>query len=434
MDAAKLIDVLRVEVVRTMGCTDPVSVAFGVARAVEALGRTPERVDVLVSPNIYKNAICVGVPGTGQRGLPIAAALGAVIADSQAGLAILDDLTDTLLASANALLEQGAVKINYADTPHVLYMRVTVSAAEDSAYVVIAGDYTHVVEVGLNDSILFSEPLQESAQDEHSLTNVSLRDIFTFADTLPLADAAFLVEAAQVNRRAAEAALADPNLKLGPGLRKCCEKELPAPYGAMQHAQMLVAAASEARMSGSRVPIMAIAGSGNQGVNNFLGVLGVAEVLGSSDEDVVRALLLSSAITVYVKGFAARMTAFCGGAIAASCGVAAATVRLLGGTYEQAGLAMQSVIGSLACIVCDGAKESCAYKMAAAVASAVQLAYLALEDVSVAPSAGIIGETIEDTIVNLGVLNNQGMAEMDGFMLNMIQNVQACAPQRSKEQ
>lgn len=428
MDAAYLLKVLRSEVTRTMGCTDPVTVALGVARAAEALGRPPERVKVDVSVNIYKNAISVGVPGTGERGLPIAAALGAVIAESGEGLALLSGITMAQLEAARALVAQGTVTVDYlAGTPEVLYLKAEVAAGDDTAYAVISGDYTNIVEVGRNDEVLVASDAGVEADEATgflTLEGLRLAELFALVEECSEKELAFLVEAAVINRQAAEAALADPRLDLGRALQAQATADLPAPFAAIHRAQTLVAAASEARMAGAAVPIMAVAGSGNQGISNFLGVLAVAEALGSPLDAMARALAISSAVVALVKGYAARMTAFCGGAIAASCGVAAGATYLLGGDAVAADRAIQTVIGALACIVCDGAKESCAYKMGTSVASAVQYAYLAVAGVGVPSSAGLVAASAEATMARLGELNNEGMQEMDAYMLRIIRQIQ----------
>jgi L-cysteine desulfidase len=173
-------------------------------------------------------------------------------------------------------------------------------------------------------------------------------------------------------------------------------------------------------MSGMRVPIIAIAGSGNHGIVNFLGPLAVAQAVGASEEQLARALAISSTVTVYIKGFIQRMTAFCGCAVAASPGVAASATHLLGGNWDAMTRAMHSVIGALAGMVCDGAKESCAYKISMATATAIQSAYLAAEGVGVESQMGVVGADIEATIRNLGALNNPGMVETDRFLLDLI--------------
>jgi L-cysteine desulfidase len=183
----------------------------------------------------------------------------------------------------------------------------------------------------------------------------------------------------------------------------------------------MTAAAGEARMMGLIVPIIAIAGSGNHGITNFLGVSAVAEELGATELKTARALAISSTITIYIKGYVKRMTAFCGCAVAAATGVAAATVYLLDGCYGQMVQTMQSVIGTLGGMFCDGAKESCAYKLSTATAMAIQFAYLAMKGCGIPNGIGIVGNTIEDSFYNLGQLNNPGMVETDRIIAQLIE-------------
>ena len=174
-------------------------------------------------------------------------------------------------------------------------------------------------------------------------------------------------------------------------------------------------------MQGLIVPIMAIAGSGNHGITNFIGVKVVADELGADTLTTARALCISSMITVYIKGYVKRMTAFCGCSIAAATGVAAACVYLLGGSFEQGVVAMQSLIGTLGGMFCDGAKESCALKLSTAAMMAVQFAYMAVDGVGLPAGVGVIGNTIEDTFYNLGQLNNPGMVETDRVIVKLIE-------------
>lgn len=423
MEKHELLAVLKREVVRTTGCTDPGTVALTVAHAVHTLGRLPERTEVTVSPNIYKNAVCVGIPGTGERGLNIAVALGAILANPGAGLAILEDVDEAKLNAAHKLLAEGGIKVGYADAPNVLYVKVEVFAGTDFARAVISGDYTNVVEIVHNDEVLQSKPLQVTAATQNALTGAKLSEMFDLIQMMTLDDLAFLVEAAHINRKTAEDVLSHPEMRLGPALN-AQPGELPPPFGAMHKAQLWVSAAAEARMHGLKVPVMAVAGSGNQGICSLLGILGAAEALGCSPDMVARALAFSALTTVFVQSFAARMTAFCGGAISAATGVAGGVVYLLGGSFDDIVCAMQTMVGTVACVLCDGAKESCAYKLGSAVATAIETAYLALEGVCVPDGSGIVGRTIEETFENLGLLNNQGMIETEKMMLQVIEKGQ----------
>jgi L-cysteine desulfidase len=414
-----LLNVLKSEIERSVGCTDPGAVCLAVHKATSVLGQKPSQVTVTVSPNIYKNGISVGVPGTGMRGLHIAAALGAVIGPGTSGLTMLDRATEDDLAAARDLAERG-VTVKYEETPDPLYIKAQVMSGRRHAHAIISGDYTHVVEVAVDGNVIYSDASKEPALDQVTLKDYSLRELFVVISEMSAEDLSFLLEAATVNRQAAMAGLATPAAsRLGPAL-SALKSDLPAPAAAAYHAQCLTAAACEARMSGLPVPVMAIAGSGNHGIANFLGILGVSETLRSSPEKAARALAISSTVTVVIKAHSSRLSAFCGCAVAAAAGVAAGTVYLLGGSYADSVNAMQSVIGTLAGMVCDGAKESCAFKLSSSVALAVQFSYLALDGAFIPAGMGILGGTIEKTFENLGRLNNPGMVTADRLMLRMI--------------
>jgi L-cysteine desulfidase len=420
VDRELLLDVLKSEIDRSVGCTDPGAVCLAVHEATRALGARPGRIRVTVSQNIYKNGINVGVPGTGMRGLHIAAALGAVLGPGVASLSMLDRATQDDLAAARELVSHDRVTVEYAETPDPLYIRAEVTARRKKAHAIISGDYTSITEIMLDGRVLFAAEGKGPAAVSDLLTGCSLEQLFVAIGEMSLDELSFLVDAAAVNRQAALAGLESPaSSRLGSAL---CGKsgDLPAPVAAALHAQRLTAAACEARMSGLPVPVMAIAGSGNHGIANFLGILGVAETLGSTPEQTARALAISSTVTVVIKGHASRLSAFCGCAVAAAAGVAAGTVYLLGGSYADSVNAMQSVIGTLAGMVCDGAKESCAFKLSSSVALAVQFSYLALEGACIPAGMGILGGTIEKTFENLGQLNNPGMVTADRLMLRMI--------------
>lgn len=424
MDKQQLIRVLQQEIERSTGCTDPGAVCLAVSCAVKELGQAAERVAVTVSPNVYKNGISVGVPGTGKRGLPIAAALGAVLDKSQVGLAILDHVTETKLMEATRLLSANAIQVQYADTPDPLYIKAEVWAGQDHAVVVIENDYSNIVQVARNGKSLYASPARKAEAVKDVLEGCTLGQLFDLIEVMTLDDLNFLLEAAEVNRQAAETGLKSARLRLGPALNSRPAGSL-EPVRAMYQAQVLTAAAGEARMMGLSVPIMAIVGSGNHGIANFLGILAVAQVLESSTETLAKALAIGSTVTVYIKSFVKRMTAFCGCSVAAATGVAAGTVYLLGGSRDDAIHAMQSVIGTLAGMLCDGAKESCAYKLSASTAIAVQFAYLAMQGAYVPGGMGVVGNTIEDTVQNLGRLNNPGMVETDRLVLELIEQGQS---------
>jgi len=444
MDFHVILDALHREIERSTGCTDPAAVALAVARATAALGLTPDivpdRVSVTVSPNVYKNGISVGVPGTGERGMAPAAALGVFLsAHWSDGLALLDHADEGVIGAAREYRVAHPPAVGVArDAPDDLWVRAEVSAGPRTAWATIVADYSAIAEVGVNGTVLFQAPPPPSAQAGDVLTDYSMKEIVETIDRTDPSEFAFLAEAAEVNRAAANQGIGNPAMSLGPALSRqygasSGASSAPAagngaegPGRSMDLARVYTAAATEARMAGMNVPIMAITGSGNHGITNFLGILAAAETMNAPREALLRALAISSAVTVYIKGYVHRMTAFCGCAVAAGTGVAAGTAYLYRGSYDQIEAAMQSVIGSLAGMVCDGAKESCALKTSTAAVAAIQAAHMtAVLDVAVPVPMGIMAATVEESIRNLGTLNRPGMEGTDRVLLQIIESNQS---------
>ncbi len=427
MEKQYLLQVLSNEIQKTVGCTDPVAVSLAVATAVSSLGEFPEIINIDVSPNIYKNGISVGVPGIEKRGLVAAARLGALLSDfHDCKLDILDNVTPDII-SAMKTIPENMVTVSYQeDTPDSLYIKAVVYSNGNSAWAVIQGDYAHIIEKGCGTDVYHMPVLQKESGSVKRLLKYSIKEIINTVIETDYNDFRFLCDSAEINKQTATDGLESGNAVLGTALRKMYKPEsLDFPQSSIQLAKIYTASAAEARMKGMKVPIMAIAGSGNHGITNFLGIKALAETLGVSDERYAKALGISSIITVYIKGHAGRMTGFCGCAVAPAVGIAAATVYLLGGSYGEMVQAMNSVVGALAGIVCDGAKESCAYKLSTAAAAAIELGYLAVKmHASVPFGMGIVGNRIEDTIRNLGKLNNPGMIETDKCILGIIEEIQ----------
>jgi L-cysteine desulfidase len=427
MDKHLLVSVLKKEIQKTVGCTDPVAVSLAVAAAVKRLGEVPQKIDVTVSPNIYKNGISVGVPGTGKRGLVQAAKVGALLPDwSDKELDILNHIDDSIVNEAQKFSDNDVRITCRENSPDNLYIKATVSKNGNTAWSIIQGDYANIIETGKNDKAHHASVFGKASESVEELLQYKIHEIIdTILDT-EIDDLRFLINSALINKNTALEGLESKETKFGSAFKQLNEpQQCHFPYSAIHLSKIYTAAAAEARMIGLKVPIMAIAGSGNHGITNFLGVLAVSEVLGTSDIQLARALAISSSIAVYIKGYMGRMTALCGCAVAPAVGVAAATVYLLGGDYTTMVHAMNSVVGALAGIVCDGAKESCAYKLSTAAAAAIEYGYLATEKgVYIPDKMGIIAEKVEDTFKNLGELNNPGMVQTDKCLVDIIKKIQ----------
>jgi len=422
-----LIDILKFEIQPAMGCTEVGAAALAAAKAAETLGAVPETLTVAVSANIYKNGVFVGIPGTRLKGLVNASALGALIGDSRAGLNVLDGVTTERIAQAEDWIRAGGVSVTYdPDAPDTVYLRTEASAAGHTAVAIIQSRHSHIAEVSYDGKPLVSAeagmPEEEGGEAALGrLGEMDVCDILRRALEMDVSKIAFLLEAARTNDDAAATGSADPASDFGPALSRL-NRDLPGLSAAVGKVQSRTGGASEARMRGLPVPIMSLSSSGNHGITTFLGVYAFAQERGIDDERTIRALAVAALIAIYIKVQTGRLTAYCGCAIAPATGVAAATVYLMGGDVETMVRAMQSVIGTFSGMLCDGAKLSCAYKVSTVAASAIQFALLALDGAFIPAGDGIVGRTIEETVRNLGTLNDPGMKQTDRVVLGLLQN------------
>ncbi|WP_371311809.1 L-cysteine desulfidase family protein [Pseudovibrio flavus] len=430
LTSQEMLDVLKSEIAPAVGCTEVGAAALIAAKAAEALGCMPETIDLEVSISIYKNGLTVGIPGTTLKGLQYSCALGALICDSSLGLNVFAKVDEENTAAAIEMVKADKISLTCdAQAPGSIYLKATAKAADDVVTVTILGRHDKIVEVCKNGEVLESAQAQQNtatsaAADEVSPTDrlkaMSVRDILAQVLELDLSEADYLFEAADRNREAAEIGLADKQSTLGPALMKTVAGDEQARR--ISRVRAMTGASSEARMRGLPVQIHSIAGSGNHGITNFVGVDTYARELGVSDDVRQRALAITSVLAIYVKAHAGRVSSYCGCAIAPGAGVAAASVYLEGGDIEKMVGAVQSVIGTFAGMLCDGAKVSCAYKVATVAATAVQFAQLAMNGANVEPGDGIVSQTIEQTIANLGTLNNPGMVETDKTVISMLRS------------
>lgn len=437
----QIIDIIHREVKPALGCTEPIAVALAVAKAVEIITENcpcicPEgwrlkagfRLDVAVSGNILKNGMGVGIPGTGMVGLPVAAALGAVCGESSRGLEVLSGLNDAAVARAKELVAQGKVHISVAPTDHLLYVKATVSVdgrAEASteldphAYAVIEDDHDRIVETSFADRILASSEsgaavVEHSAEDD----GLSVREILSFAESIPFEDIAFILDDRRLNLALAlEGLEGDYGLKVGKAIRENQEEVFGDDF--MSYAMGMTAAASDARMAGSTLPAMSNSGSGNQGITVSMPVIAFAMKYGIDDEKLARALILSNLVAIHIKTYLGKLSALCG-CVVASTGSACGIVWLQGGGYEQICSAIKNMTGNITGMVCDGAKVGCAMKVASGVSCAVQSAVLALRGTCIPSTDGIIDDDVEKTIRNLGAIGSAGMKAADKMILDIM--------------
>ncbi len=419
---AEILAILRREVVPALGCTEPVAVALATAIATRELGRTPERIEVAVSPNLYKNGMGVMVPGTGAAGLDIAAAAGALGGKPDLELEVLRDITPEIAAAARALLKEGRVAVRLADTVKILYAESAVFAGSDSARTVIADGHANVIRREKNGNVTYAAGAQAvpAAPEDtpHEDWPLSLAVIWDFAAN-PSAGAVELIrETIRLNAAAGdEGLLGDYGLRVGRSLIPSGNDILGDDAAA--YAVRLTAAGSDVRMDGAMMPVMSNSGSGNQGLACTLPVLAIARRIGADEGRIIRALLVSHLTSIHIKHFVGKLSALCG-AMTASTGAACGLVSLLGGDMAAMGRAIRNMTGDLAGMICDGAKFTCSLKIASTTSAAIQAARLALNNQAPGSDNGICDDDAESAILHLAKLATEGMKETDKVILDIM--------------
>ncbi len=418
-----VISLIKEKVKPALGCTEPVSTALAAAYAAKLLGNQPERLEILVSGNLMKNGMGVGIPGTGETGLPIAAALGAICGDPEKGLEVLANVTPEYVATARQLVNNQQVSIGITETSSILYAEVIAYVGSKSARVIIRDNHTKVTLQELNGCIVH----EASAQDDKTAApapTLSVASIYEFATQADIERLSFIRESAKLNTRLSEAGLQqDFGLKIGKTFHKNIEKGYLSEDLAIT-TMMRSSAASDARMDGAMLPAMSNSGSGNQGITATMPVVAVAEWIGASEEQLTRALIISHLTAIHIKSHLNTLSALCA-ATTAAAGASSAITWLLGGTKDQMEFALFNMFGDITGILCDGAGTGCSLKVSTSVQAAIKAALMALDDIHITGQEGIIENDIEHTIANIGLIGNQGLAEADHMIIKIMTSKQS---------
>lgn len=419
-ESSKIIALIKREVVPATGCTEPIAVALCVAKSVEMLGACPDNIEVYLSANILKNAMGVGIPGTGMIGLPIAVALGALIGKSEYQLEVLKDTTPEDVERGKKLIEDKIINISLKENiSEKLYIEVICTKGESSATAIIAGGHTSFVYLEKDGNIILDKQQNLSNKEDFELPELSLKKVYDFATETPIDKISFILETARLNKSAAEQSLkGDYGHSLGKVLENGSKKKI---MGMNTFSSILTytSAACDARMAGAMIPVMSNSGSGNQGITATVPVVVFAEENDKTDEDLTRALTLSHLTAIYIKQSLGRLSALCGCVVAAtgsSCGI----TYLMGGEYTQVCFAVKNMIANLTGMICDGAKPSCSLKVTSGTSTAVLSAMMAMEQKCVSSSEGIIEDDVDKCIRNLTTIGSNGMNETDKIILNIM--------------
>lgn len=419
----QFIQAVQEEVKPALGCTEPISLALACAMAAARLSGDVTHIEAWVSPNLMKNGLGVTVPGTGMVGLPIAAALGAIGGNAQAGLEVLKAACDDTIVRAKALLNAGKVQVNLQDPcEDILYSRACVYAGKASASVTIAGGHTRVVQIVCQGETCFSldEQQQSSTVDPLAvLADTTLAEILEFVEQAPFSAIRFILEAAHLNDRLSQEGLSGKwGLHIGATLRHQQQRGFFA-EDVGSSIVIRTSAASDARMGGATLPAMSNSGSGNQGITATMPVLVVAEHLKVDEETLARALMLSHLSAIYIHHQLPRLSALCA-ATTAAMGAAAGMAWLLDGRYQAIAMAISSMIGDVSGMICDGASNSCAMKVSTSVSSAWKAVMMALENTSVTGHEGIVAHDVEHSIANLCALACRSMQATDRQIIEIM--------------
>lgn len=414
-------DLIQREVVVATGCTEPGAVALAVAKARETLGCMPETTQLLLSKNVFKNALGVGIPGTGMVGLPIAVAIALTAGDSSRQLEVLTVTSDEVSAAKTWLAKYGdKISIGLKERcEDKLYIECICRKGEDTATAIISKRHTNFIYISRNNEVLFENESSTGKSDAvaNGVPELSQRIVYEYATTAPLEELDFILETVKLNCKAANEGLKGYGLNTGRILMENAA-------GDIVHTVIArTVAASDARMDGCTLPIYSNSGSGNQGIACTLPVYEYGKAKSCSDEQITRALILSHLTSIYVKRGIGRLSALCG-IVNASIGVTSGITYLHGGSYDQMCYAIKNMINTLAGMVCDGAKPSCALKMSTGLYSAFVCAELALHDKVVDACDGLSEKNIDCSIRNLGRLGMEGMDQTDDVVLDIMTHKQ----------
>jgi L-cysteine desulfidase len=415
------------EVIPATGCTEVGAVALATGWAVQAYGGSTEDIEeitVEADEGTYKNALGVGIPGTGETGLGFAAAMGASLCErAHQGLQILENPSSEAIEKGRALVVEGRIRVVRLRDPKDILIRSMVRGKKDEAAAVIRGSHDHVVNVERNGKPYTGAPVpgENSWGIAQKVKALKYSAVIDFAKEMNPSELPVLRQAMEMNMHfAEEARKGAPSLNIGRVMEKHAGRGLTG-KGFPAKVQFVTALAVEARMKGLDLPVMACAGSGNMGLVATIPVVETAKAVDSSEETVLRALALSYLTTMYIKAYTGLMSPVCGCGVAAAVGAGCGMVFLLGGDILQIEAQINNMVGTMAGIICDGAKSGCALKALMAVGLAVESAYLSLENVRIPSTDGIVGGQVVDTLENLQRIIEAGMSSMDTAIVDVME-------------
>ena len=412
----KYVQILREELRPAMGCTEPIAIAFAAAKARDVLGARPDRLLIEVSGNIVKNVKSVFVPHTGGlRGIPAAAAVGVVAGNAAAELEVISNVTEEEIRATSAFLERVPIQVRCAETPHIFDIQITAYLGEDFASVRIVDYHTNVVCIRRNGETLLEKECETTEEGLTDRSCLSIEGIVDFAESVDLAD----VEEILDRQISYNMAIAEEGLRgnYGANIGKTVLRG--REYDVNYKMRAWAAAASDARMNGCELPVVINSGSGNQGITTSVPVIVYARETGKNREELLRALCAANLVTTHLKTGIGRLSAYCG-AVSAGAGAGAGLAWLKGGRFEMIAHTVVNAVAVTSGIICDGAKASCAAKIAAAVDAGLLGLAMYEDGNQFFGGDGIVKKGVENTIATVGRLARFGMEQTDKEIIQLM--------------
>lgn len=416
----KFLSLMRSEMEPALGCTEPVAVALAVSRTCCLFKERPTHINVKLSSNIFKNAYCVRIPGAEKSGIRLSAALGCLLSSPDNDMELFSRVDKELVERAEELITQGFVTIEVFEGSG-FYIEVAAENDKENAITKTVGSHSNIVRSVYCGAVVYDKTVsdKEGSSGEFDITAFTIADIVACCAGAGTEDIVFLRQAVEMNLKVSEEGLKEPyGLEIGRKIRQLVDN------GTLQddivnYVKMVAAAACDYRMGGGSMAVMTVLGSGNQGIQAILPVAAVAQYKGLPEETMLRGVMMSILLSIFIKYQIGRLSPICG-SVLAGAGVSGAICWMLGGTNEHVGGAMQNMLGNLSGMICDGAKDSCALKIATCSGEAVLSAMLAINESIIQQTDGIVCKSVEDTIKNVSILSGQGMAAVDKSIISLM--------------
>ncbi|GAB4279475.1 MAG: L-serine ammonia-lyase, iron-sulfur-dependent, subunit alpha [Candidatus Rifleibacteriota bacterium] len=425
MSLEKLEKTLELDIKAALGCTEPITIALATCKACRQTNGVVKKIELKLSTNLLKNAMEVGIPGTrGSRGIPLAAALGCFSKMPEPDLTLLDGISQEWLQKASDLVEQNKVSLDLASGMHGLFVEAKVIDEQNNFGVaIISGSHENLIYLEKNGKVIFSsdntglDGADKLLKQRHELATTSFAEIWNSIKNLTTKTRLRLLEGIFMNLKVAEAGMGtDGFLSIGNIYNQLIDQGWLG-NDVINKAKALTSAAVDARMSGCNLPVMTSAGSGNQGLTITLPLYVLAKHLNASDDKLAESLAIAHGITSILKHHTGTLSAMCGCVVCSGTGLTAGAVYLLGGSLEIATAAVNNMVGSITGIICDGAKVGCSIKLVCAVDSAFQAAMMAMRGLKLPTTNGVLGENLESSLANIGLIAAPGMVETDDQIL-----------------